>query len=67
MIGFEPLPYPNLDAFLMAPVTAGLWQQHETFDGTYDLDDLLDAHELLDTNAINKMRAQEAARSEVNK
>lgn len=67
MIGFEPLPYLNLDAFLMAPVTAGLWQQHETFDGTYDLDDLLDAHELLDTNAINKMRAQEAARSEVNK
>jgi len=51
----------------MAPVTAGLWKQHETFDGTYDLDDLLDAHELLDTNAINKIRAQEAARSEANK
>lgn len=58
---FEPFPYPTLDAFLMAPVAAGLWKQHETFDGTYDFDDLLDAHEILAVKAINAKRAHEAA------
>lgn len=61
------MPYPNLDAFLMAPVTAGLWKQHETFDGTYDFDDLMDAHELMAVNAINAERAKDAARNEANK
>jgi Family of unknown function (DUF6889) len=32
-------------------VLAGLWWQRETFDGTYDMDDLLDAHEMLDLKA----------------
>ncbi len=45
----------------MAPVAAGLWQQHELFDGTYDFDDLLDAHELLAVKAENAWRAQQAA------
>ena len=38
---------PNLDEFLFLPVSAGLWQQHELWDGTYTLDDLLDAVELI--------------------
>ena len=38
---------PNLDEFLFLPVSAGLWRQHELWDGTYTLDDLLDAAELI--------------------
>ena len=38
---------PNLDAFLFLPVSAGLWRQHELWDGTYTIDDLLDAVELI--------------------
>ena len=38
---------PNLDEFLFLPVYAGLWQQHELWDGTYNLDDLLDAVEMI--------------------
>ena len=39
---------------------AGMWKQHEVFDGTYDFDDLLDAHEMLAVKAANSMRAAEA-------
>lgn len=39
---------------------AGMWKQHEVFDGTYDFDDLLDAHEMLAVKASNAMRAAEA-------
>lgn len=42
----------------MRPVMAGLWKQHETFDGTYTLDDLIDAHEMLDLKEENQSRAQ---------
>lgn len=45
----------------MVPVAAGIWRQHEMWDGTYDFDDLLDAHEMLAVHAINKQRAQAAA------
>ena len=38
---------PNLDEFLFLPVAAGLWRQHELWDGTYTIDDLLDAVELI--------------------
>ena len=38
---------PNLDEFLFLPVAAGLWQQHELWDGTYTIDDLLDVTELI--------------------
>ena len=54
------MPYPTIDAFAYAPVIAGMWQQHEVFDGTYDFDDLLDAHEILYVKAINKMRELES-------
>ena len=54
------MQYPTIDAFAYAPVIAGMWQQHEVFDGTYDFDDLLDAHEILYVKAINKMRELES-------
>lgn len=38
-----------------------MWQQHEVFDGTYDFDDLLDAHEMMAVKAINAKRAHDAA------
>ena len=38
---------PNLDEFLFLPVAAGMWRQHELWDGTYTIDDLLDAAELI--------------------
>lgn len=58
---FEPYVYPTIDAFAYAPVAAGMWRQHEVFDGTYDFDDLLDAHEIMAVKSINAKRAQEAA------
>ena len=44
-------------AFL--PVSAGLWRQHELWDGTYTLGDLLDVLELLALQAENRRRAAE--------
>lgn len=38
-----------------------MWKQHELWDGTYTLDDLLDAHEVLAVKAENERRAYEAA------
>ena len=52
----------NLDAFLFLPVVAGMWKQHELWDGTYTLDDLLDIAELAGVRRINEKRAAEAAR-----
>ena len=37
-------------------MAAGLWTQKETFDGTYDVGDLLDALEFLDVRDENKRR-----------
>ena len=51
----------NLDAFLFLPVAAGMWKQHELWDGTYTLDDLLDAIELIAVRRENEYRAREAA------
>ena len=42
-------------------MVAGLWRQHELWDGTYTLDDLLDAVELLQVTAENQRRALEQA------
>lgn len=33
---------------------AGVWQQHQVFDGTYSLDDLLDWHEMAQVKAENE-------------
>jgi hypothetical protein len=41
-------------------VTLGYWKQHELWDGTYTLDDLLDIAELAEVRRINEARAIEA-------
>ena len=38
-----------------------MWRHSELFDGTYNFDDLLDAHELLDLKEENERRAREYA------
>jgi hypothetical protein len=48
----------------MAPVMAKLWTQKETWDGTYDLTDLLDIREAMMVESENKRRAQESAERE---
>ena len=60
------MQYPTIDAFAYAPVIAGMWRQHEVFDGTYDFDDLLDAHEMLAVKAINADRLRVAAERRAN-
>lgn len=45
-----------------APVNAGMWKQHELWDGTYTIDDLLDILELLAVRNENERRAQEEAK-----
>ena len=57
--GFEAARYPTLDEFCFRPVIAGMWQQCQVFDGTYDFVDLLDAHELLDVKDENERRVRE--------
>ena len=37
-----------------------MWKQHELWDGTYTLDDLLDAAELSQVQHENEARAMEA-------
>ena len=37
----------------------GYWKQHELWDGTYTLDDLLDIAELVEVRNINEARAME--------
>lgn len=44
---------------LMRPVETGMWKLHETFDGTYTADDLLDINEVLDIQLENRARAHE--------
>lgn len=61
---FETASYKTLNPFLWQPVAAGLWKQHELFDGTYDVGDLLDVLEYLDTKAENTRRARQAAEKE---
>lgn len=51
----------NLNAWVYAPVIAERWQQHELWDGTYTLRDLLDVHEIMAVEKENRRRAQEAA------
>ncbi len=55
--------YANLDGFAFMPVAAGFWRQHELWDGTYTLDDLLDVAELIRVKRENEYRAMEAIRN----
>jgi hypothetical protein len=43
-------------------VAEGYWRQHELWDGTYTLDDLLDITELIRIRRGNQKRAAAAAR-----
>ena len=45
-----------MNVWVYAPVIAGMWKQHELWDGTYTLDDLIDAHEMLLVGNENKRR-----------
>ena len=38
----------------------GFWRQHELWDGTYDVDDLLDIHEAIAMSKENARRAEAA-------
>ena len=50
----------HVDEFAFLPVSAGMWRQHELWDGTYTLDDLLDAVEIIRVMRENENRAMEA-------
>ena len=39
---------------------AGVWRQHEVWDGTYTIDDLLDWYEMEAVRIENERRAKEA-------
>ena len=43
-------------------MAAGYWKQHELWDGTYTLDDLLDILEVMQAARENARRAAEAAK-----
>ena len=51
---------PNIDELAFLPVAAGFWRQHELWDGTYTLDDLLDILELIQVSRENERRIKEA-------
>jgi hypothetical protein len=53
--------FPTLNALLWRPVAAGMWKQHETFDGTYDIGDLLNVLEYLDVKEENERRQRASA------
>ena len=56
---YIPVTCPNIDEFLFLPVALGYWKQHELWDGTYTLDDLLDIAELAEVRRENEYRAME--------
>ena len=57
---YLPAEAPNLDELAFLPVAAGLWRQHELWDGTYTLDDLLDIAELIQVTRENEIRSRES-------
>jgi hypothetical protein len=57
------VPFPTIDALCWTPVAAGLWRQHELSDGTYDIQDLLDVLEFLETKSENERRYTEWQKS----
>ena len=50
------MAFPTLNPLVWRPVAAGLWRQRETFDGTYDCQDLCDVLEFLDVKDENSRR-----------
>ena len=61
---FDVATFQTLNPLLWRPVIAGFWRQHEIFDGTYDVGDLLDVLEMLDVKDENdrRQRASVAAK-----
>lgn len=57
---FLPVHGENYDEFLFLPVAEGFWRQHELWDGTYTVRDLLDIHELIAVRSENAARARNA-------
>lgn len=53
--------------FLFAPVIERYWKQHELWDGTYTLDDLLDIHEAMWIKNYNTNLVMEYERSLIGK
>ena len=51
------LSMPNVDEFAFLPVMAGYWKQHEMWDGTYTIDDLLDIVEVISVRRVREVRA----------
>lgn len=51
------MAFPTLDPLLWRPVAAGLWRQHELWDGTYDVQDLADVLEFLEVQEENRRRS----------
>lgn len=60
MVGFEPVAFPTLNPLLWRPIAAGLWRQYEAYDGTYDIQDLYEVIEYLETKEENQRRLEEA-------
>ncbi len=54
----------NMDEFAFLPVAMGFWQQHELWDGTYTLDDLLDIAEMIRIKRENEYRMVETKEME---
>ena len=55
--GFIPAEAANIDEMAFLPVAPGYWRQHEMWDGTYTLDDLMDILELMQVSNENQRRA----------
>jgi hypothetical protein len=53
------MEFPSIDPLLWRPVGAGMWKQHELWDGTYDVQDLCDAIEYLEVKEENQRRVAE--------
>ena len=57
---YEAAGFPTINPLLWRVIGSKLWRQHEAFDGTYDVGDMLDALEYLDTKDENERRYRES-------
>ena len=55
--GFILAEAVNIEEMAFLPVASGYWRQHEMWDGTYTLDDLMDIVEMMQVTAENQRRA----------
>lgn len=62
---YIPAEPAYIDPYLFAPVAQGLWRQHELWDGTYTLGDLMDIHEMLALRSENERRMIRAAKNQL--